>query len=629
MSGICAIWRRGHPEQLAGVLAAISEGLSLLREEHVACKIDREGGIGVSERFETQQIYQNQRLLIACDADLRNEEELLASIGGGRPDGETAGTAWLLASLYERHGDSFLGRLRGGFSVVLWDRVEKRLLAAVDPFGINRLAYYQDGQTVLVASRVDALVKSGEISLDINPKAIANVLNYSSNLAPETIFARVKRLIPGAMLLVSNGKLRVASHWTMRYGVQGDTSEDRLARQLEAVVEESVAASCGNDSFARLGAFLSGGTDSSTVLGMMTRKAQASVKAFSIGFQEQSFNELGYAEIAAKKFKSEHHTFLVGAQDCFAVLPDVIRQFDEPFGNSSAIPTYFCARLAAENHVKVLLAGDGGDELFGGNERYSTDKVFEMYHWLPQPLRKLLIEPALAVAPTGFRPVARAKGYVRRANMRGIERLLSFQFLQTHTLDEVFDRDFLKSLGGYTILDIPARHYSEAAARDHLDRLLYVDLKITLADNDLPKVTSMSELAGIQVRFPLLDVKVWDFSGYIHGGLMVKGLEMRYLFILEFGELLPWEIIEKKKHGFGIPVASWMKSDRNMRELLHDTLRSGRALERGYFRREFIEGLFHKHEVDETGYYGDTLWTFLILELWHRQVVDQPVGAPA
>jgi asparagine synthase (glutamine-hydrolysing) len=625
MSGICAVWRRGNPERLTETLTAVSEGLSLVAPKHLGRATDGEAGVGLSARFGTQQIYKNIRVLVACDADLQNEAELTALVAGREFATENAMTACLLAGLYARFGDGFVEKLRGAFSVVLWDRLERRLLAAVDPFGIKRLVYYEDGNTTLVASRIDALMKSGEISSEINPKAIANVLNYSANLAPETILTRVNRLIPGGLLLVSNRNSHVTKYWDMRYDIGGEADENRLCLQLEAVVEESVAACCGNDSFADLGAFLSGGTDSSTVLGMMTRKSQGSVKAFSIGFEEQPFNELGYAEMAARKFHAEHHTLLVGAQDCFAALPDMIRFFDEPFGNSSAIPTYFCARMAAQHQVKVLLAGDGGDELFGGNERYATDKIFEIYHNTPRSLRKWLIEPTLAAAPN-FLPFTWAKGYVRRANMPGVERLMSFQFLRTHSLEEVFDGNFLKSLDGYSILDTPSRYYAEAAARDHLDRLLYVDVKITLGDNDLPKVTCMSELAGIQVRFPFLDLPVAGFSGRIPAWLKVKGLEKRYLFKRAFGQLLPQEIIKKKKHGFGIPVASWLKSDRKMRELLNDTLRSVRAVERGYFRREFIEDLFRKHDVDQSSYYGDTLWTFLTLELWHRQAVDQPSG---
>jgi asparagine synthase (glutamine-hydrolysing) len=431
------------------------------------------------------------------------------------------------------------------------------------------------------------------------------------------------------MLVATDREMRIEKYWDMRYGVGNERDESHLGRELESVVEQSVAAHYKDDPLPTLGAFLSGGTDSSTVLGMMTRASGGPVRSFSIGFEDQSFNELGYAELAARKFQSEHHTYLVGPRDCFEALPRMIRSVDEPFGNSSAIPTYFCARLAAQNGVKTLLAGDGGDELFGGNERYATDKIFEIYHNLPRVLRKGLIEPALRILPTGIGPFRRARGYVRRANMSGVERMLSFQFLRTHPPEEIFQGDFLRALGGYTILDIPSRHYEQALAHTHLDRLLYVDMKITLADNDLPKVTSMSELAGIQTRFPFLDRSVAEFSGRIPAGLKVKGFDKRYLFKRAFRELLPVEIIQKKKHGFGIPVATWMKSDRRMRELSRDTLLSPRAFARGYFQRAFIEDLFAKHEADDTTYYGDTLWTFLTLELWHRQAVDQPAAVGA
>ena len=623
MSGICAVWTPGRPDRLPRILKAVSAGLVLDPAESVQQSVDVDAGMGVAARFEPQQFYRNDRVLISCDADLQNQEELSASVpADGGPD---VSTAALLARLYQRYDATFVEKLRGAFSLVLWDRLERRLFAAIDPFGIKRLVFCRNTNATLIASRIDALAKSGEIDTGINPRAIANVLNYSANLGPETIFTRVTRLIPGGLLSVSAHECRVSRYWNMHYDPGKTVDEGPLSRELETLVEQSVAACCGNDSASALGAFLSGGTDSSTVLGMMTRKTRTSVKAFSIGFREQSFNELGYANLAAQKYGAEHHTYLVGAADCFAALPEMVRYFDEPFGNSSAIPTYFCARLAAENGAGILLGGDGGDELFGGNERYATDKMFEMYHSLPSSLRKWMIEPALSAMP-GIGPVAHAKGYVRRANMPGIERMMSYHFLREHPFEEVFQDDFLRSLDGYLILDVPSRHYREAEARDHLDRLLYVDTKITLADNDLPKVTCMSELAGIQVRFPFLDLSVAEFSGRVPARLKVKGLQKRYLFKKAFRDLLPPEILKKTKHGFGIPVAVWMKTDRHMRELLHDTLRSARACGRGYFRKDFIEDLLRKHETDETTYYGDTLWTFLAIELWHRQAVDVPVG---
>ncbi len=623
MSGICAVWHRENFGRVTETLSAVTAGLSLTPEEEVQRRIDGSAGIAVSARFGTQQIYENSRVLLFCDAQLYNEKELGNTSGRQEEVAENQKTAALLAALYEKSGCEFVEKLQGCFSVIVWDRREKKLLAAIDGFGMSRLAYFDNGKVLLVATRIDALMRSGEPDAKINPRAIANVLNIGANLGPDTAFTSIRRLLPGNLLLASRAGTQVRKYWDMRYGIGEDGDESRLSRKLESVVEQAVAAHCKQDEFGTLGAFLSGGTDSSTVVGMMSRLRKGAVKAFSIGFQEQPFNELEYAAIAARKFQAEHHTYLVGPDDCFQALPLMVRAFDEPFGNSSAVPTYFCARLAAQHDVKALLAGDGGDELFGGNERYREDQIFAVYHKLPQALRKRLIEPILARAPRRIDLVRRAGNYVRRANMPGIERMMSFQFLVTHAAGEIFEAGFVEELDGYSVTQAPSRYYNEAPARDHLDRLLYADVKITLGDSDLPKVTCMAEMAGIQARFPFLHRPVAEFSGCIPARLKVKGLQKRYLFKKAFGQLLPPEIIAKKKHGFGIPVAPWLKSDKRLREWSRDVLLSRRCFERGYFRREFIEDLFRKHEADDSTYYGDILWSFFVLELWHRQSVDE------
>lgn len=621
MSGICAVWGRNGSEGAPEILADVSAGLRLQAAERIEHLSDDGIGIGVSARFATQQIYQDPQVWIACDADLQNEREL-RELAGRR---EIAGTADLLALLYERFGTRCVEKLRGSFSLVLWDRRERTLLAAVDGVGAKRLVYYRDSEVFLIASRIDAISRYERINREINPRAIANVLNFSANLAPETILAKVQRLAPGNLLRFTDGQIRLETYWDMHYAPDTRADEGQLSRELESVVERSVASNSQDYSAAGVGAFLSGGTDSSTVVGLMARMGNQPVKAFSIGFREESFNELEYAGIAAKRFGAEHHTYLVSPQDCLDALPGMIGSFDEPFGNSSAIPTYFCARLAAQHGVGVLLAGDGGDEIFAGNEWYATDKIFGAYQSVPSVMRKWLIEPVLAGIPLRNGLVAKARSYVRRSNLPGLERTLSYNFLCAHAPQQVFENDFLETLADYSVLDVPQRYYKQAPARDHLNRMLYSDVKIVLGDSDLPKVTNMSELAGVQVRFPFLERAVAEFSGRIPVNLKVKAFQKRYLFIRAFKELLPVEIREKKKHGFGIPVSTWLKSDRRMRELARDTLLSSRAFGRGYFQRPFIEDLFRKHEADETPYYGDILWTFLALELWHRHFVDQPL----
>jgi asparagine synthase (glutamine-hydrolysing) len=624
MSGICAVLMNEHPARAMQALDSVAAALSPSAEaaESVNTTIDQTAGLGLSRRFDTQQMYSNSRVCLVCDAGLYNEHELGDPGGHTGAVPENARTAALLASQYERYGCEFVERLRGGFSVIVWDRQRKRLCAAVDGFGIKRLAYAEQRNGVLIASRADALARSGLVGAEINARSIPNILNYSTNCSPETIFTNVLRLEPGNLLIYENGRSRFKRYWDMRYGVGSESNEEALSRELESVLAESVKAHC-KDTLDGTGAFLSGGTDSSTVVGLMTRLGKGLVKAFSIGFQEQPFNELEYAELAANRFQSDFHTYLVGPEDCFEALPRMVQAFDEPFGNSSAIATYFCARLAAQHGVTALLAGDGGDELFAGNEWYATEKIFSVYHKVPSVLRKAVIEPVLRHSPYPGGLVGRARGYVRRANMPGMERVLSYQFLATHPPAEIFEPDFLRSLGEYSVTSIPSRHYTQAPAQDHLDRLLYTDMKITIADSDLPKVTCMTEMAGVQPRFPFLDRSVAEFSGRVPANLKVKGFQKRYLFKRAFRNLLPQEIIHKKKHGFGIPVANWLKTDPRMRELARDTLLSQRAFERGYFRRDFVKTLFQRHEADDSSYYGDTLWTLLVLEMWHRQAVDE------
>lgn len=620
MSGICAVlWKGDRPAR--ETLAAVSAGLSLCDSERETLEADGSAGVAVSARFSTQQFHSDAHVLAACDADLYNEADLARAVGG---IGE-GGVAALIAAVYRKFGESFVEHLEGSFSLAIWDRKQRKLLAAVDRFGMSRLVYFEDDQCVLVGSRIDALLRSGCVPKKINPRTVPKIVNFSTNLGPETVFTAVNRLSPGHILLSRDGRTTVRKYWDMRYGVGDDSSEDRLSRRLELLVESSVAVRCKNDPFESLGAYLSGGTDSSTVVGMLSRMNRGAVKAFSIGFQEQSFNELEYADIAARKFQANHFKYLVGPEDCFQALPGMIRCYDEPFGNSSAIPTYFCARLAAQNGVKVLLAGDGGDELFGGNERYLIDKIFQIYQDVPRLLRKGVIERMLSLLPFENGLIGKARRYVRRSNLPPIERMTSFQFLRCHPLTEVFEDGFIESLDGYSVLDTPCRYYDEAPALHHLDRLLYTDVKVTLGDNDLPKVTQMSELAGIQTRFPFLATPVAEFSGCIPARLKVKGFEKRYLFKRAFRNLLPVEILRKTKHGFGIPVAPWLKSYAPLRELARDTLLSRSALERGYFRRQFIDDVFRAHESDNTSYYGDALWTLLVVELWHRQFVDQLV----
>ena len=622
MSGICAVLWRRSPSVAQDSLARLCEGLRVHPTERLERKFNGGVGLGVCRRFAGQQLAEYNGLLVACDADLYNENELRLLANAST---EIPSTAVLLAMLYSQFGSSFVDRLRGACSFVLWDTHRRMMFAATDALGINRLAIYQDAPAILISSRVNALAYSGQVDDRINPRAVTQLLNFSSTLAPETILRKVSRLSPGTILSVSvDGVIATKKYWDMRYEPDRRSGEEELERQLEATLQKAVKVNCDDVPFATTGAFLSGGTDSSTVTGMLSRLERGTVKCFSIGFDEQAFDEMDYARIAARHFSANHLTYNVTADDCVRALPSIVRSFDEPYGNASAIPTYFCAKLAAENGVTILLAGDGGDEFFGGNERYGIDALFGAYQRLPTILRKGLLDPAVALLPD-IGLLGKLRRYVRRSNIPAMERYFSYHFLSAHDQTKVFDREFIAELDGYSPLQIPAELYERASAQDHLNRLLYIDLHITLADNDLPKVTRMSELAGIRSRFPLLDREVGEFSGRLPHTLKVKGLKKRYLFKRALRNFLPTAVLTKKKHGFGIPVAMWLKTHRDLRDMCRDTLFSRASRERGVFRPDFIANLVSKNGEEDSTYYGDTLWTVFVCEHWCQQFLDHKV----
>jgi asparagine synthase (glutamine-hydrolysing) len=366
---------------------------------------------------------------------------------------------------------------------------------------------------------------------------------------------------------------------------------------------------------------LSGGVDSTTVTALLARQAGRPVSAFSIGFAERYFNEMDFARVAAKAAGVTHHEYYVTPDDAFEAVPIVLDSFDEPFANASAIPTYFCARLAREHGVNVLYAGDAGDELFAGNERYASRRVFDHYDRVPRFLRDGLLTPGIELLAKGvpgpfFR---RARNYVRQASLPYPERITSFSVFNYIPLRTLFTEDLLQSAGAWSPGDDVARHYRAARAHDVLDRELYIDLKLSISDNDLFKVTRMTHAAGIAVRFPFLDRDLAEFSATVPARIKMRGGRLRSFFKDAYRDVLPPEVSTKKKHGFGLPIAMWLETHPPFREMIGDLLLSPRALNRGYFRRDGVEALLRGHRNDPKGFYGTFLWNMMTLEMWHRR----------
>jgi asparagine synthase (glutamine-hydrolysing) len=536
-----------------------------------------------------------------------------------------------VAMLYEQYGDDFAESLRGSFAIILYDHVKHTLKAWTDHFGVQPLFYTESRECVAVATSLKSLLRSLHASPQIDPAAIHEYLQYTCIPTPKTIYEGVSKLAPGHRLTLNarsagvttrslTGRLSVQSYWDMSYlESTGKESEAAWAARLSAAARSAVSQNLTGPKHSEAGCFLSGGTDSSSISGLVGQLTGEPPNTFSIGFDDRRYNEIHYARIAAKHFNANHHEYFVTPGDILSLLPKAAGVYDEPFGNSSIIPTYFCARLAAQHGITHLLAGDGGDELFGGNSRYVDDRVFQKYSLIPAWIRRCVIEPAASVISnhlswTLFR---RAASYVRRANLKTPDRYFSYTLLSSVSPADLFTGDFLRSIDGHDALDSARIHFHAADTHSELNRWLYLDLKITITDNDLRKVTAMSRLAGVTPRYPFLDPSLAEFTGTMPAYLKVRGTQLRYLFKKAMRDVLPMEIIRKKKHGFGLPFSIWVGENKPLRDFTFDVLGTAQCRQRGYFRRDILDWLWSRYETVHRQYYGDVLWVFLMLELWH------------
>jgi asparagine synthase (glutamine-hydrolysing) len=552
--------------------------------------------------------------VVCADLEVVNLDELAAQ----EPDRDPLS---VVAALYGRHGLAGIRQLHGGFAVAVWDPRDRRLHLAVDHHGIKRLYYVRGTHGLAFASRAIALLAVPGVDAAVDPTAIYEHLNFGFVPAPGSIFAGVHRLAPGHELTGPPDRPTVAPYWDPVFA-ESRIHPDEAALETYRLAQEAVERCARGASGKEAGAFLSGGTDSSTVVGLMGKASGERINAFSVGFRETRYDELGYAELVARHFGAAHHTVVVGPDHAFAALPGLVEAYDEPFANSSALGTLFCAQLARECGVTRLLAGDGGDEIFGGNERYARDRVFGVYHRLPRLLRRGLLEPLLDRLPADAPGIlGRAQRYTRRARLDNPARFYFSEFFFAHEADALLG-DFLVAVDRDAPWRVLREHFRRAQATSELNRLLYVDLKLTIGDNDLLKVTRTAELAGVAVRFPFLDLPLVELWAGLPARFKVRRLEKRYLFKRAFRNLLPAEVLAKRKHGFGVPTGWWVKTEPTFHAFARETLLSRRSLDRGYIRREGIERLFGLLAADETPYYGDLLWNMLMLELWAQRHVD-------
>lgn len=503
----------------------------------------------------------------------------------------------------------------GGVGFVILDRRSGATSVVTPPIGLRQVYWRQHANRLSVASMPAALFDHDEPP-GLCPDALFQYVYFHMVPGPTCMFAGAQKLDEGHTLGWDGRDVGVERNWLPRFDDIATLDESAAAEALRTTLRSAVGRCL--EGATSPGAFLSGGLDSSTVSGFAA-ELRPGLPTISMGFDAAGYDEMAYARMASARFATTPIEYYVTPGDVYETLPMIASAFPEPFGNSSAAAAYHCARVARDNGVTRLLAGDGGDEIFGGNERYAKQLVFERYGSLPHGLRVNLVEPIVrsARAITSAFPVGKAASYIRQANTPLPDRLQSYNFLHQHAPEEVFAADFLAQVDSSMPLQLLREEYAAPATDSHVNRMLFLDWKFTLHDNDLVKVNHMCHLGGADVAYPMLDPAVVDFSLRIPGPWKVRGRQLRWFYKRAMEGFLPPQIISKSKHGFGLPFGVWTRTDQRLRRLSEDALANLR--ERGFFRPQFLDTALRMHREGHAAYYGELVWILMVLEVWLRQ----------
>lgn len=521
-------------------------------------------------------------------------------------EGEAA--AW--AEAFSRRGTDVARMVTGDFAVGL-TAPDGSVFLAVDRFAIRTLCYRVVNNELRFAERADDLADGGS---SIDPQAIFDYLYIHAIPSPRTIFKGVFRVPPAHYVVFRNGQLAVAPYWVPEFEDNGRPDFPRLRDEFRQLLQQAVEQRFDGG---KPGCFLSGGTDSSTVAGMLGLATGRTAATYSIGFKAEGYDEMEYARIAARHFKTEHHEYYVTPEDVVRGVPDVATHYDQPFGNSSALPAYHCARMAKEDGVTRIMAGDGGDEFFGGNSRYAKQRIFNWYRHFPGLLRTGVLEPVLGTAAAGRVPLVRkAASYVEQASVPMPDRLKMYNLITRLGTDDALTPGFLAAIDLDAPLRLQREVWKSAHTQNDVNRELAFDWRFTLAESDLPKVCGTAALAGIDVTFPMLDADLLEFSLRLPAEYKLKGLKLRWFFKEALRGFLPDEILVKKKQGFGLPFGVWVTRHDRLRELAFESIHG--LVHRGILRAAFVDELVTHRLYEHPGYYGEMIWISMMLEQWLR-----------
>ncbi|WP_233520551.1 asparagine synthetase B family protein [Flocculibacter collagenilyticus] len=551
------------------------------------------------------------------ELDIAFDEKVKVCISGHCYLNEQQYDANALLNAYHHANDELAQlckTLSGKFWVLISDSSIGTVSIFTDVMGLSPCYYHVSGNQLVVDRSLKSLKSCLTVKPTISNQAIFNYLYFHCIPSPNTIYDNVFKLEPGKILsLNEHSELNIKLFYQPTFAEKAEKQRiQELQESCLDVLNNSVKKVLSDD----CGAFLSGGLDSSTVAGLLAKNVD-DAKTFSIGFNEKEYDETAYAKITAEKFGTNHHIHCLTADQAIEEFVKVAQYFDEPFGNSSAMATYFCAKFAKENGVNTLLAGDGGDEIFAGNTRYAKQKLFEFYNLLPTPLQSLssglFYNTPLAKLPV----LSKVSSYIAQAKEPMPARLEGYNYVNRIGVDSMFNPEFLTGVDVLQPIKQQASRYDDCTSSNIVDKMLYLDWKFTLADNDLVKVNNMCDMAGVDVYYPFLDKTVVDFSCQVPASVKLPGGKLRDFYKKSCEGFLDDRTLTKSKHGFGLPFGVWLKSDPRLIDLTRTTLASFKN--RKIVSDNLIDETLKAHEQVHAGYYGELIWIMVVLELWLQE----------
>jgi asparagine synthase (glutamine-hydrolysing) len=512
-------------------------------------------------------------------------------------------------SLYEASAniDDFYQNVSGKFGLMVTDIKQKTTYLVNDQLGMQTVYYSKQALNLFWSCSLKQLKKQSPTAFTLSKQAIFNYIYFHCIPSPTTIYQEAEKLEPGKVIIFDcNGQVSTKNLYSPTFtSKSGDLAqlEKDCLKTIEQAVSVSITENCG--------AFLSGGLDSSTVAGMLAKNT-TEAKTFSIGFEAEGYDETEYALLTSKHFNTKHEVLYLKSEQAADEFLKVAQYFDEPFGNSSAMAAYFCAKFAKDQGVTTLLGGDGGDEIFAGNDRYAKQKTFELWGNTPSIIRSIVkpINGLLSSLPI----FSKADSYIKQAEMPLPERLQSYNFVNQIGMNEIFSAEFLEDIDQQLPIKQLQARYFDCKSEDPVDRMLYLDWKFTLADNDLVKVNKMCELAGVTVKYPLLEKSVVDFSCKISAEDKLPGSKLRHFFKQACKGFLADGTLTKSKHGFGLPFGVWLKENEKLNTLAFDALKAFK--QRKIVNDSLVDSAIEAHSNVHASYYGELIWILVVLELW-------------